>query len=165
MKQYVSKLESTCKNQAFEAYLYVLKVQRKREANIKKGRQKGRTWNYNRMRRIQTLLLQANIVGTAIATGSSESNSQRINHFATAKMDEDIVAYPTVCMSADKTIKLRDKAQSLHFDDGSFELMVDNCASRSITNDINDYVTPPTPSKTQIQGINGNADATLLGTV
>jgi hypothetical protein len=165
LERYVFKIGSTCKNRAFEAYLYLLKVQKKREANIKKGRQKGRTWNYNRMRRIQTLLLQANIIGTAIANGSSKSNSQRISHFATAKMDKDIVAYPTVCMSTDKTIKLRDKAQSLHFNDGSFELMVDNCASRSIANDINDYVTPPTPSKTQIQGINGNADATLLGTV
>jgi hypothetical protein len=165
LERYILKIGTKCKNQAFEAYLYLLKVLKKREANIKKGCQKGRTWNYNCMRRIQTLLLQANIVGAAMANGSSESNSQRISHFSTAKMDEDIVMYPTVCMSADKTIKLRDKAQSLHFDDGSFELMVDNCASRSITNDINDYVTPPTPSKTQIQRINGNADATLLGTV
>lgn len=61
-----------------------------------------------------------------------------------------IFACPLDCMAAEKTSLLRDKAQALHFDDGSFELMVDNCASRSITNDRNDYLTPPTPSKTQI---------------
>jgi hypothetical protein len=150
LERYALQAWAKCKDQAFEAYLYLLKVQKKKEANIKKGRQKGRTWNYNRMRWIRTLLLQANIVGTAIANGSSEpgtsiahaSTTPRIRHIPTTKLDEDIVAYPTVCMSAEKTIKLRDKAQSLHFNDGSFELMVDNCASRSITNDINDCLIP-----------------------
>ena len=31
----------------------------------------------------------------------------------------------------------------MHFDSDSYDILVDNCCSRSITNDLKDYIKPP----------------------
>ncbi len=56
-----------CKRKALEVSLYLTKMQKKREINIKKGRQKKGCFNYNRMRRLHALL-QVTIVATARTT-------------------------------------------------------------------------------------------------
>jgi hypothetical protein len=47
----------------------------------------------------------------------------------------------------------------------SYDIYVDNCASRSITNDLNDLVDKPTQADVHIYGTNGVSTGTLMGTV
>ena len=42
------------------------------------------------------------------------------------------------------------------FDTDSFRLIVDNCCTRSITNDLDDFVGTPTRIQGKVRGINGN---------
>ena len=51
------------------------------------------------------------------------------------------------------------------FDTDSFNLVVDNCASASITNDLRDYISPPSKSRTRIVGVTGVSSSTMVGTV
>mmetsp|Transcript_21887 Transcript_21887/g.31387 ORF Transcript_21887/g.31387 Transcript_21887/m.31387 type:complete len:702 (-) Transcript_21887:158-2263(-) len=51
------------------------------------------------------------------------------------------------------------------FDADSSQLLVDNCASSSITNSLADFVKPPRHSNKCIQGINGIVTALQIGTV
>jgi hypothetical protein len=43
----------------------------------------------------------------------------------------------------------------LFFDTDSFPMLVDNCCSKSITNNINDFIDPPKNTLTKIKGYNG----------
>jgi len=43
------------------------------------------------------------------------------------------------------------KYTKLTFDTDSYEIMVDNCCSQSITNNIKDYIDPPTNTSVQIK--------------
>jgi hypothetical protein len=52
-----------------------------------------------------------------------------------------------------------------YFDTDSFELYVDNCVSRCITNDLRDFVDTPVPADVKIYGTNGTSSGTLMGTV
>jgi hypothetical protein len=58
------------------------------------------------------------------------------------------------------------KYTKLTFDTDSYEIMVDNCCSQSITNNIKDYIDPPTNTSVQIKGYNGTSTTTTKnGTV
>ena len=52
-----------------------------------------------------------------------------------------------------------------HFDTDSYDMLIDNCCSHSITNSLEDYITPPKPSKVIIKGFNGHKTSTMVGTV
>jgi hypothetical protein len=52
-----------------------------------------------------------------------------------------------------------------YFDTDSYEIYVDNCANRLITNDLSDFVDQPRPANIKIQGTNGISSGTLMGTV
>jgi hypothetical protein len=52
-----------------------------------------------------------------------------------------------------------------YFDTDSYELYVDNCASRCITNDLKDFIDTPVPADVKIYGTNGTSSGTLMGTV
>jgi hypothetical protein len=51
-----------------------------------------------------------------------------------------------------------------YFDTDSYEIYV-NCASRSITNNLSDFVDQPRPANIKIKGTNGISSGTLMGTV
>jgi hypothetical protein len=54
----------------------------------------------------------------------------------------------------------------MHFDSDSFEIMVDNCCSRSITHCLTDFIDKPTQTNAKIKGYNGISNKQLLtGTV
>jgi hypothetical protein len=55
--------------------------------------------------------------------------------------------------------------EPLSFDSDSVSLTVDNCASASVTSDVQDFIAPPRASRTRIIGVNGVSSATLVGTV
>jgi hypothetical protein len=47
----------------------------------------------------------------------------------------------------------------------SFEIYVDNCASRTLTNDLHDFINSPTPTDITILGTNEKSMGTLMGTI
>jgi hypothetical protein len=79
-----------------------------------------------------------------------------------------MLAHPTtVCMTTLSTVQysMREREQKAAFDAESFELLIDNCASMSITNKLKDFSNQPIQSTTKIVGINGTTQATSIGTV
>ena len=57
------------------------------------------------------------------------------------------------------------KPKFLVFDSGSYPILVDNCASSSITNCIHDFIRPPKSTTKMIQGVNGELTALKIGTI
>jgi hypothetical protein len=53
----------------------------------------------------------------------------------------------------------------VHFDSDSYDIFVDNCCSKSITNCLDDFLVPPKPSNLLIKGFNGATATTKVGTV
>jgi hypothetical protein len=51
------------------------------------------------------------------------------------------------------------------YDSESFVLAIDNCSTRSITNNMTDFVSPPRAVNVKVQGIAGVCAATYVGTV
>jgi hypothetical protein len=61
---------------------------------------------------------------------------------------------------------VRGMHEEVSYDSDSFPILLDNRASRCLTNSIKDFVTTPTPSRAQIKGIGGGpVPATFKGTV
>lgn len=57
------------------------------------------------------------------------------------------------------------KTTSSSFDTDSFTILVDNCATRSITNDASDFIDPPVKVKGKLKGISGSMPVLFKGTV
>jgi transposase InsO family protein len=55
--------------------------------------------------------------------------------------------------------------QMMRFDTDSYDILVDNCCSQSITNSLQDFIKPPTLSEMRIRGFNGHTTQTKVGTV
>ena len=53
----------------------------------------------------------------------------------------------------------------MEFDTDSFDILIDNCCSHTLTNDINDYIEPPVKSSVTVRGYNGSTNSTMVGTV
>ena len=51
------------------------------------------------------------------------------------------------------------------FDSDSFQIKIDNCASKCNTNSLGDYHIPPEPISLKIRGVGGNIPCTHIGTV
>ncbi len=66
-------------------------------------------------------------------------------------------------MSADFSV--REQRQDHGYDSDSFWIAVDNCCSRCITNNLSDFVSPPTRVNVSVRGIGGSVTANLVGTV
>ena len=50
-------------------------------------------------------------------------------------------------------------------DSDSFQIAIDNCSTRCITNDARDFIDQPRPMSVKIKGVSGCATSTLVGTV
>ena len=59
----------------------------------------------------------------------------------------------------------RKERLKMEFDTDSFDILIDNCCSHTLTNDINDYIEPPVKSNVRIRGYNGTTNSTMVGTV
>jgi hypothetical protein len=53
----------------------------------------------------------------------------------------------------------------MHIDPDSYDILVDNCCSQTIINNLQDYIKPPKLSDMRIRGFNENTTQTKLGTV
>jgi hypothetical protein len=64
-------------------------------------------------------------------------------------------------------VNAQGRSTPLHtnFYPSSYDIYVDNCASRSITNNMSDFIDKPTQADVRICGTNGVSTGTLMGTV
>ncbi len=53
----------------------------------------------------------------------------------------------------------------MEFDTDSFDILIDNCCSHTLTNDIKDYIEPPVKSTVKVRGYNGSTNSAMVGTV
>jgi hypothetical protein len=59
----------------------------------------------------------------------------------------------------------KERRLRMEFDTDSFDILIDNCCSHTLTNDINDYIEPPVKSSVRLIGYNGSPNSTMVGTV
>jgi len=59
----------------------------------------------------------------------------------------------------------KERRVRIEFDTDSFDILIDNCYSHTLTNDINDYIEPPDKSSVRVRGYNGSTNSTMVGTV
>jgi hypothetical protein len=59
----------------------------------------------------------------------------------------------------------KERRVRMEFDTDSFDILIDNCCSHTLTNDINDYIEPPAKSSVRERGYNGSTNSTMVGTV
>jgi len=59
----------------------------------------------------------------------------------------------------------KERRVRMAFDTDSFNILIDNCCSHTLTNDINDYIEPPVKSSVRVRGYNGSTNSTMAGTV
>jgi hypothetical protein len=70
----------------------------------------------------------------------------------------------TVIIEAKSATNKKRKVR-MEFDTDSFDILIDDCCSHTLTNDINDYIEPPVKSSVRVRGYNGSTNATKMGTV
>jgi hypothetical protein len=59
----------------------------------------------------------------------------------------------------------KERKTRMEFDNDSFDILIDNGCSHTLTSDINDYIEPPVKSSVRVRGYNGSTNSTLVGTV
>jgi hypothetical protein len=59
----------------------------------------------------------------------------------------------------------KERRLKMEFDTDSFDILIDNCCSHTLTNGINDYIEPPVKSSVRVRGYNGSTNSTMVGTV
>jgi hypothetical protein len=59
----------------------------------------------------------------------------------------------------------KERRVRMEFDADSFGILIDNCCSHTLTNDINDYIETPVKSSVRVRGYNGSTNSTMVGTV
>jgi len=59
----------------------------------------------------------------------------------------------------------KERRVRMEFDTDSFDILIDNCCSHTLTNDINDYIEPPVKSSVRKRGYNGSTNSTMVGAV
>jgi hypothetical protein len=57
------------------------------------------------------------------------------------------------------------RRRKMDFDADSYEILIDNCCSHSLTYDINDFIEPPVKSKVTSRGYNCQTTSTMVGAV
>jgi hypothetical protein len=59
----------------------------------------------------------------------------------------------------------KERRLRMEFDTDSFDILIDNCCSHTLTNDINDYIEPPIKSSVRVKGYNGSTNSSMVGIV
>jgi len=59
----------------------------------------------------------------------------------------------------------KERKARMEFDTDSFDILIDNCCSHTLTNDINDYIEPPVKSSVRVRAFNGSTNSTMVGTI
>jgi len=75
------------------------------------------------------------------------------------------IALKAVMIIEAKSAINKERKVRMEFDTDSFDILIDNCCSHTLTNDINDYIEPPAKLSVRIRGYNGNTNSTKVETV
>jgi hypothetical protein len=75
------------------------------------------------------------------------------------------IALKSVQIIEDKAAIDKERKIRMEFDTDSFDILIDNCCSHTLTNDIQDYIEPPVKSTVRVRGYNGSTNSTMVGTV
>jgi hypothetical protein len=74
------------------------------------------------------------------------------------------IALKSICIIEAKAAMEKVRKLKLEFDTDAFDILIDNCCSHILTNDINDYIEPPVKSPVRVKGYNGST-STMVGTM
>jgi hypothetical protein len=75
-------------------------------------------------------------------------------------------AFRTKCMMVAMDSRIREATSDEYYDSDSFPIMLDNRASKCLTNVMSDFISQPKPTSVRIKGIGGaRVSATFVGTV
>jgi hypothetical protein len=79
-------------------------------------------------------------------------------------MSRTLQEYETPTKAYATNISTQKRNNTIHtdFHASSYEIYVDNCASRSITNNLSDFIDTPVPADVRIYGTNGVSTGTLM---
>ena len=58
----------------------------------------------------------------------------------------------------------KERRLKMEFDTDSFDILIENCCSHTLTNGINDYIEPPVKSSVRVRGYNRSTNSTMVGT-
>jgi len=136
-------------------------MQRIRSLKIKAYQRRGITHSGIRYNRRANLHGYARWYCITYLTIAARAERERLRAFSTIHR---YGTRPTV-LAYTASKKLQVPRQPLTFDTDSFPILVDNCCSASITNDLQDFIAPPRTTSTTIEGYSGKSTATKIGTV
>ena len=75
------------------------------------------------------------------------------------------IALKAVMIIEAKSATNKESKIRMELDTDSFDILIDNCCSHTLTNDINAYIEPPVKSSVRVRGYNGRTNSTKVGTV
>jgi len=75
------------------------------------------------------------------------------------------IAIKTATIIEARSAMDKERRVRMEFDTDSFNILIDNCCSHTLINDINDYIEPPVKSSVRVRGYNGSTNSTMVGTV
>jgi len=75
------------------------------------------------------------------------------------------IALKSIQIIEAKSAMDKERKLKMEFDTDSFDILIDNCCSHTLTNDISDYIEPPVESSVRVRGYNGSTNLTMVGTV
>jgi hypothetical protein len=75
------------------------------------------------------------------------------------------IAIKTATIIEARSAMDKERKVRMEFDTDSFDILIDNCCSHTLTNDINDYIEPPVKSSVRVRGYNGSTNSNMVGTV
>jgi hypothetical protein len=68
------------------------------------------------------------------------------------------IALKSVQIIEAKAAMDKERRFRMEFDTDSFDILIDNCCSHTLTNDIKDYIEPPVKSTVRVRGYNGSTN-------
>jgi hypothetical protein len=68
------------------------------------------------------------------------------------------IALKSVQIIEGKAAMNKERRFRMEFDTDSFDILIDNCCSHTLTNDIKDYIEPPVKSTVRVRGYNGSTN-------
>jgi hypothetical protein len=75
------------------------------------------------------------------------------------------IAIKTATIIEARSAMNKEKRVRMEVDTDSFDILIDNCCSHTLTNDINDCIEPAVKSSIRVRGYNGSTNSTMVGTV
>lgn len=117
------------------------------------------TWVYTHCKTKRRITRKMRCKTTTSNKGRMNRRLQSLRHKSKVK---PLIFIPLVCMT---NVMKQETIKRSHFDTDSYIIRVDNCATRSISPSIDDFIDPPLPINKRIKGLNGTIGGLMVGTI